>query len=90
MLSDPNVKKVVPKVGNRYKAALAIAKRARDIENRRVIEGDPDIKDAVDIAATEIAEEKVYVKINGEYVVKLDPEKMKELNKNNISSEIKE
>lgn len=32
MLSDPNVKKIVPKVGNRYQAALAIAKRARDIE----------------------------------------------------------
>ena len=40
MLSDPNVKKILPKVGNRYEAALAIAKRARDIENRRVIEGD--------------------------------------------------
>lgn len=26
MLSDPNVKKIVPKVGNRYQAALAIAK----------------------------------------------------------------
>ena len=36
MLSDPNVKKIVPKVGNRYQAALAIAKRARDIEKRRV------------------------------------------------------
>lgn len=63
MLSDPNVKKIVPKVGNRYEAALAIAKRARDIETRRVIEEDPDIKDAVDIAANEIVEGKVVVKI---------------------------
>lgn len=82
MLSDPNVKKIVPKVGNRYKAALAIARRARDIENRRVIEGDPDIKDAVDIAGREIAEEKVYVKINGEYVVKPSLEKIEEETKN--------
>lgn len=63
MLSDPNVKKIVPKVGNRYEAALAIAKRARDIETRRLIEEDPDIKDAVDIAANEIVEGKVVVKI---------------------------
>ena len=63
MLSDPNVKKIVPKVGNRYEAALAIAKRARDIETRRVIEEDPDIKDAVDIAANEIVEGKVVVKM---------------------------
>lgn len=67
MLSDPNIKKIVPKVGNRYQATMAIAKRARDIENRRVIEGDPDIKDAVDIAGEEIADEKVLVKIDGKY-----------------------
>ena len=59
MLSDPNVKKIVPKVGNRYQAALAIAKRARDIEKRRVIENDPDITDAVDIAGKEIAENRI-------------------------------
>lgn len=69
MLSDPNVKKIVPKVGNRYQAALAIAKRARDIEKRRVIENDPDITDAVDIAGKEIAEEKVFVKINDKFTI---------------------
>lgn len=69
MLSDPNVKKIVPKVGNRYQAALAIAKRARDIEKRRVIENDPDITDAVDIAGKEIVEEKVFVKINDKFTI---------------------
>lgn len=69
MLSDPNVKKIVPKVGNRYQAALAIAKRARDIEKRRVIENDPDITDAVDIAGKEIAEKKVFVKINDKFTI---------------------
>jgi len=63
MLSNPNVSEVMPKVGNRYESALAIAKRARNIEARRVAEGDPDIKDAVDIAATEIAEGKVEVTV---------------------------
>ena len=90
MLSDPNVKKIIPKAGNRYQAALAIAKRARDIENRRVIEGDPDITDAVDIASKEIAEEKVYVKANGEYIIDPDFEKIEEYKKNNVATEIKE
>lgn len=72
MLSDPNVKKIVPKVGNRYQAALAIAKRARDIEKRRVIENDPDITDAVDIAGKEIADEKVFVKIGDKFTI--DPQ----------------
>lgn len=90
MLSDPNVKKIVPKTGNRYQASLAVAKRARDIENRRVIEADPDIKDAVDIAAKEIAEEKVYVKINGEYVIKPDLQKIEESRKTAMINEIKE
>ena len=84
MLSDPNVKKIIPKAGNRYQAALAIAKRARDIENRRVIEGDPDITDAVDIAAKEIVDEKVYVKVNDKYVIEPNLEKIEEANKNNI------
>ena len=72
MLSKPNVSEVMPKVGNRYESALAIAKRARDIEKRRVIEGSDEIKDAVDIAAEEIAEENVYVKKNGQYVIEPD------------------
>lgn len=65
MLSNPNVSEIMPKVGNRYESALAIAKRARNIEARRLAENDPDIKDAVDIAATEIATEKVKVTIKG-------------------------
>ena len=69
MLSDPNIGKIIPKVGNRYEAALAIAKRARNIENRRVIEGDSCIRDAVDIASIEISENKVFVKKSGIYVV---------------------
>jgi len=90
MLSDPNVKKILPKVGNRYEAALAIAKRARNIENRRVMEGDPDIKDAVDIAAEEIVDEKVYVKIDGKYTVEPDEKKLEELRESLIKEEIKE
>ena len=70
MLSNPNVSEIMPKVGNRYESALAIAKRARNIENKRVVEGSRDITDSVDIAAKEIAEGKVKVKKNGEYVVK--------------------
>lgn len=64
MLSNPNVSEIMPKVGNRYESALAIAKRARNIEARRIAENDPDIKDAVDIASTEIVEGKVEVKVN--------------------------
>lgn len=75
MLSDPNVTKIMPKVGNRYESALAIAKRAREIERRRTMENSMDIRDAVDIASEEIANEDVYVKINGEYVVKEREEK---------------
>ena len=63
MLSNPNVSEVMPKVGNRYESALAIAKRARNIEERRIAEGDPDIKDAVDIAAKEIVDGKVDVTV---------------------------
>ena len=36
MLSKPNVKEIVPKVGNRYQSVLAIAKRARKIEKDRL------------------------------------------------------
>lgn len=78
MLSDPNVKQILPKVGNRYEAALALAKRARNIENKRVIEGDPCIKDAVDIAGTEIANGTVRVKIHGKYVCEEEKESVEE------------
>lgn len=66
MLSNPNVSEVMPKVGNRYESALAIAKRARIIEARRINESDPDIRDAVDIAAQEISDGKIEVKVNRE------------------------
>ncbi|MEG2310934.1 MAG: DNA-directed RNA polymerase subunit omega [Clostridia bacterium] len=69
MLSDPNVSQILSKVGNRYEAALALAKRARNIEKKREIEGDRNIKDAVDIAGCEIAEERAFVKMNGKYIV---------------------
>ena len=70
MLSKQNVKEIMPKVGNRYESALAIAKRARYIENRRIVEGSSDIRDAVDVAANEIADGEVLVKKDGEYVDK--------------------
>ena len=63
MLSNPNVSEIMPKVGNRYESALAIAKRARNIEARRIAENDMDIKDAVDIAANEIVDGKVAVTV---------------------------
>lgn len=69
MLSKPNVKEIMPKAGNRYQAALALSKRARNIEERRVSESDTDIRDAVDLASEEIFEEKAYVKVNGEYII---------------------
>ncbi len=75
MLSDPNVREIMPKVGNRYESALAIAKRARYIENRRIVEGSNDIRDAVDVAAKEIANGEVLVKKDGEYVDKEHVEK---------------
>ncbi len=59
----------MPKAGNRYEAALALSKRARKIEEKRVSKGDTDIHDAVDLAAIEIIEGKAHVKIDGKYVV---------------------
>ena len=61
MLAKPSVDEVMPKVGTRYELAIAVAKRARQIAERRIEEGDPDITDAVDIATREIAENKVRV-----------------------------
>ena len=54
------------------------------------MEGDPDIKDAVDIASEEIVDEKVYVKINGKYTVEPDEKKLEELRESLIKEEIKE
>lgn len=97
MLSDPNIGAIVPKVGNRYEAVLAIAKRARNIENKRVIEGDNSIKDAVDIASIEIAEEKVFVRKAGKYVIEPNVEidfeeelKINEEDKEELNSKIDE
>jgi DNA-directed RNA polymerase subunit K/omega len=95
MLSDPNINKISPIVGNRYESALALSRRARDIENRRVIEGDSCIKDAVDIASKEIAEGRVYVKKSGVYVIEPKPlensvndvEENQEENLDNIQNE---
>lgn len=83
MLANPNISQIMPKAGNRYQSALAIAKRARSIENRRLIEGDRDIHDAVDVASEEIVSGEVKVLINGEYVDKT-------VNSNIISDEVKD
>lgn len=83
MLANPNISQIMPKAGNRYQSALAIAKRARSIENRRLIEGDRDIHDAVDVASEEIVSGKVKVLINGEYVDKT-------VNSNIISDGVKD
>ena len=37
MLSKPNVKEIIPRVGNRYQSVLALAKRARQIEADRLV-----------------------------------------------------
>lgn len=93
MLSKPNVNEITPRVGNRYQSVLAIAKRARDIEAARVAkkaeakEKSAELKetviepveDAVDIAAKEIAEGKVYIKINGKYSITPESEMEREL-----------
>ena len=93
MLSKPNVKEIVPKVGNRYQSVLAIAKRARKIEKDRlekfnqnkdiIKEGKEDyseyVFDAVDRAAKEIADGKIYIKIDGKYAVTPEVELEKEI-----------
>ncbi len=93
MLSKPNVNEITPRVGNRYQSVLAIAKRARDIEAARVAkkaeakEKNAELKetvvepveDAVDIASKEIAEGKVYIKINGKYSITPESEMEREL-----------
>ena len=82
MLSNPNVKQIMPKVGNRYECALAIAKRARYIEKKRIMTGSRDITDSVDVAAKEIANGEAFVKINGKYVVSPDEENVKDIEEN--------
>ena len=73
MLAKPSVNEVMPKVGTRYELAIAVAKRARQIAERRIEEGDPDITDTVDVATREIAEDKIKVaKESTEEVVNQD------------------
>lgn len=72
MLAKPSVNEVMPKVGTRYELAIAVAKRARQIAERRIEEGDPDITDAVDVATREIAEDKVKVEKEATDVVNQD------------------
>lgn len=72
MLAKPSVNEVMPKVGTRYELAIAVAKRARQISERRIEEGDPDITDAVDIATKEIAEDKIKVAKQAAEVVNQD------------------
>lgn len=61
MLAKPNAKDIMSKVGTRYEVAVAVAKRARQISEERIEEGDPDISDPVDVAAKEIDSEKVRI-----------------------------
>lgn len=61
MLAKPNAKDIMSKVGTRYEVAVAVAKRARQISEERIEEGNPDISDPVDVAAKEIDSEKVKI-----------------------------
>ena len=72
MLAKPSANDVMPKVGTRYEVAVAVAKRARQIAERRIEEGDPDITDAVDVATKEIAEDKIKVEKESQDVVNQD------------------
>lgn len=72
MLAKPGVKETMGKVGTRYETAMAVAKRARRIAERRLEEGDPDISDPVDVAAKEIADDKIKVEKYSKMVVNQD------------------
>ncbi len=61
MLSKPNISELRNKGENRYKIALAVAKRARQISKKRLEEGSEEIKDPVDIAAIELEHDKVKI-----------------------------
>ena len=61
MLASPNALDIMPKVKNRYEVVLAVSKRARQITDKRIEVGDPDITDPVDVAAKEIASGSVVV-----------------------------
>ena len=61
MLSKPNVEELMSKVGSRYDVALSVAKRARQISEKRLTSQDGCIADAVNMASVEIDENKVVV-----------------------------
>ncbi len=61
MLSKPNVEELMCKVGSRYDVALAVAKRARQIADKRLTNQDGCITDAVNVASNEIYEDRVLV-----------------------------
>ena len=61
MLAKPSVNDIMGKIGTRYEVALAVAKRARQISNERIEEGDTDISDPVDVASKEIDSGKITV-----------------------------
>ena len=84
MLSKPNVNDLMEKSGNRYESVIALAKRARQIERRRLAKNDPCIKDPVDTASQEIVEQKSFVKRKGEYIC---PAKDEEVDMNTVISE---
>jgi DNA-directed RNA polymerase subunit K/omega len=87
MLSKPNVNDLMEKAGSRYDAALAIAKRARNIARTRIEIGDNDIKDAVDLASQQIVDDKALVKFDGKYIVDFSN---KDINEEEIEENIKE
>ena len=61
MLSKPNVKEIIPKVGNRYQSVLAIAKRARKLAEGEKCLSNVKERSTVTLAANEIAEGKVKI-----------------------------
>lgn len=78
MLAKPNAKDIMSKVGTRYETAVAVAKRAREISEERIEEGNPDISDPVDVAAKQIDEDKIKVLKVEESDAKLVEEVIKE------------
>ena len=64
MLVEPSITDLLEKVDSRYTLVIETAKRARQISNKRVEEGDPDISDPVDVATKEIDAGKVTVAMN--------------------------
>lgn len=105
MLSKPNVKEILPKVGNRYQSVLALSKRARQIEEKRLktrkdlvdrkVERDTKeykefeeecLNEAVNQASEEIAQSKIYIKIDGEYTITPESEMEREIREMQMAS----